>query len=146
MGSARRARRTGSSRGTPRAWCSTFARALFIRVPRPAASTTAWVLAAMGTEDVSTRRRTARRRARSAGLGVDEVDERVLVTDRIEVGIALRERPVARAGGDGALERLQRRGRVARPRRGRGQAVEHVLVLRVHLLGLTEELQGLLEL
>src|SRR6185295_14116739 len=48
-------------------------------------------------------------------LGIDEGDELVVLSDRVEVGIAARLRAIRAVGGDGRAQRLQGAGRVARP-------------------------------
>ena len=77
---------------------------------------------------------------------MDQGEELGLLADRVEVRVAPRLGPVGRAHRDRGLERLDG-GRGVPGAGGRGgQAVEDVLVARVDLRGLVQDLEGLGEL
>src|SRR5438477_4218255 len=77
------------------------------------------------------------------GLGVDDLDELLVLADGIEVRVAAGLGPVGRAGRDRRAQRLEGAGGVPGPGRGGGETVEDVLVLGVDLGRLPEGFQRL---
>src|SRR6185436_14950740 len=103
-----------------------------MRVPRPAASSTARN-GVIGT-------------SLPLGFALQDFDELLVLADRIEIGIGARLRSARWVRRDRGAERLERGGDVPRLGRGGRDAIQHVLVLGLLIGRMTEQLERLVEL